>query len=65
MCLTPQEFMHNARSGKCVAIPYELAPRPDYPEILMGRPSQETVARIKKQENLVSQFIDWWKRVLT
>lgn len=65
MCLTPQEFMHNARSGKCVAIPYEVARRPNDPEIVMGRPSQETVARIKKQENLVSQFIDWWKRVLT
>jgi hypothetical protein len=65
MCLTPQEFMHNAKSGKCVAIPYEFARRPNEPELVVGRPSQETAARIKKQKKLVSQFIDWWKRVLT
>lgn len=64
ICLTPQEFIQNAKSGKCVAIPDELAHRPNDPQYVLGQPSQEEVAEIEKEEKLVSKFINWWKKVL-
>jgi hypothetical protein len=65
MCSTPQEFTQNAKSGKCVAIPNDLARRPQDPPVILGRPSQEEVREIEKQEKLVSNFITWWKTILT
>ena len=64
ICLTPQEFIQNAKSGKCVAIPHELAHRPDEPQYAFGRSSQEEDTKIEEEEKLVSKFINWWKKVL-
>jgi len=64
ICLTPQEFIQNTKSGKCVAIPYELAHRPDDPQYVLGRPSQEEIVKIEEEEKLVYKFINWWKKVL-
>jgi tetratricopeptide (TPR) repeat protein len=64
VCLTSQEFIQNAKSGKCVAIPHELAHRPNNPQYFLGRPSQEEVVEIEKEEELVSKFINWWKKIL-
>ncbi|MBD2294478.1 hypothetical protein H6G06_13575 [Anabaena sphaerica FACHB-251] len=65
MCSTPQEFTKNAKSGKCVAIPNELAHRPEDPKLVLGRPSQETCTEIEQQKRLISEFIAWWKVSLT
>jgi len=64
MCLTPQEFIQKAKAGKCVAIPSELAHRPNDPGYVFGQPSQDQVAEIEQEEKLVSKFINWWRKVL-
>ena len=59
-CSSVEEFIHNARCGRCVAIPTEVVPgKAD--TCWLGRPSQEEVRKLEDER---SQSRAWWSAIV-
>ncbi|MBD2579641.1 hypothetical protein [Oscillatoria sp. FACHB-1406] len=63
-CSTPKDFVQYAKAGNCVALPNELARRPEDPHLFLGKLSQETIEVIKQQNKLIYRFRAWWRKAL-